>query len=176
MHFSKHALYAGIIGYSGCLLFFQDWPLENEALGLLSAAFLAKMLVDVIFAGAAAVRWIGPALFAGDEDDEDEVAIKEEDLHFSDTALYGFFLVNVLGNAGFHGYKTVMTQGAVSTWFAIWVMIEAVVLFLTWTMWHHASKVQKRKATAARKAKLAAEQQQNFGQSQERVRPVRDAS
>ena len=81
-----------------------------------------------------------------------EVAIHAEDLAFSDTALFGFFMLNVLANTGFHGYETVMTTGAVSLYFSIWFMAEVVVLFLTYILFSHAAKAQKRAARKSREA------------------------
>lgn len=151
MHFSKSALYIGIIAYSAALLIFQDWYYQNVLVGTMSAMFLLKMAVDLCFAGAAGVRLAGPALFDDNEGD-DEVAIHSEDLHFSDTALYGIFLVNVLGNAGWHAYITTMTTGAESFGASIWCIVEFVILFFTWVLWTHAVKSQRAKA---RKAKAA---------------------
>jgi hypothetical protein len=153
VHLSKKALYIGIIAYSIALLVFQDWYYQNILTGTLSFIFLGKMGVDLAFAGAALVRLVGPALFAEDEG-EDEMAIHEEDLHFSDTALYGFFFANVLGNAGWHAYVTSMTTGGQSFVASIWCIAEFVILFFTWVLWKHALTVQKRQARAA-KAKAA---------------------
>jgi hypothetical protein len=154
MKLSKNFLYLGIIGYSGLLLVFQDWPAMTMFVGTVSALFLGKMLLDVLFAGMSFVRMVGPALFADDEED-DEVAIHEEDLHFSDTALFGLFLVNVACNGGYHGYMSVMTTGGQSFYFSIWVMAEFVVLLLTWVLFSHARKVQRRLAKRSRDAARA---------------------
>lgn len=155
MKLSKSVLYLGIIAYSAMLLLFQDWPAMTMFIGTVSALFLGKMLIDVLFAGGAFVRLIGPALFSDDEGD-DEVAIHEEDLHFSDTALFGFFLVNVAANAAYHGYMSVMTTGGQSFYFSIWVMAEFVVLILTWVLFSHARKVQRVLARRSREAARAA--------------------
>jgi hypothetical protein len=155
MHLSKSVLYIGIIAYSAAILFLQDWGDMVNTLGLVSAAFLGKMLIDIGFCGAGAIRLVGPAFFATDEDD-DEVGIHEEDLQFSDTALYGLFFVDVLANAGWHGYVTTMTNGAMSFAYSIWVIIEAFALFFTFILWRHAIKVQKRVARKAREAAKAA--------------------
>lgn len=143
MHLSKSVLYLGIIGYSIALLIFQDWGSMSAAVGTVSALWLGKMLVDVGFAGLGGIRLAGPSLFAEDESD-DEVAIHPEDLAVSDTALFGFFMVNIVANAAFHGYETVMTTGAVSLYFSIWFMVEAVALFLTYVLFSHAKKAQAR--------------------------------
>lgn len=150
MKLSKGTLYLGIIGYCIALLVFQDWGNMASNVGTISALFLGKMVIDIGFAGAAFVRLAGPSLFASDEAD-DEMAIHEEDLHFSDTALFGLFMVNVLANAGYHGYETVMTTGAVSTYYSIWFMAEVVVLFLTYILFTHAKKAQQRLARQSRR-------------------------
>lgn len=153
MHLSKRVLYFGIIVYSGMLLIFQDWGSMAATVGTVSALWLGKMLLDVGFAGMGFVRLAGPTLFADDEAD-DEVAIHSEDLAFSDTALFGLFMVNVMvnvmANGGFHGYQTVMTTGAESLYYSIWFMAEAVVLFLSWILFSHARKAQVRAARKAR--------------------------
>lgn len=79
-----------------------------------------------------------------------KVAIHAEDLAFSDSALFGLFMVNVLGNTAFHGYETVMTTGANSIYFSVWFMAEVVVLFLTYILFSHAQKAQRRAARKAR--------------------------
>lgn len=149
MHLSKGVLYVGIIAYSGAMLLFFDWPAQTAATGTANFAWLAKVLVDVAFIGLGLIRLLGPALFAEDEAD-DEVAIHEEDLHISDTALYGAFLLNVLGNAGFHAYMTSQVTGAESVFFTFVFVAEVLVLILTWVMWTHAIKAQKRAAQRAR--------------------------
>jgi hypothetical protein len=154
MHLSKKALYLGIIGYSVALLIFQDWPAMTAFIGTISAAFLGKMLIDIVFACMAGIRLVGPALFADDEAD-DEVAIHEEDLHFSDTALFGFFMLNVLANGAWHAYLTVMTTDIQSFYYSVWVIVEFVVLMLTWILFGHARKVQQRLARKAREAARA---------------------
>ena len=152
MHLSKSTLYVCIIAYSVAILVFQDWGSMAAAVGTVSALWLCKMMLDVGFAGMGFIRLAGPTLFAEDEAD-DEVAIHAEDLAFSDTALFGTFMLNVAANAAFHGYTTVMETGAVSLYFSLWFMAEVVVLFLTWILFTHARKAQLR---AARKAKAAA--------------------
>ncbi len=120
-----------------------------DAVGALSAAWLAKMLFDILLAGMAGIRLVGPALFADDEAD-DEVAIHADDLAFSDTALFGIFLLNVVGNTAWHAYETVMLTGAMSFYYSIWAIVEFVVLFLTWILFMHARKAQLRSARRAR--------------------------
>lgn len=149
MHLSKRSLYVGIIAYSAALLILQDWGAMLGTTSTVSMAWLAKMLVDILFIGMAVVRLAGPALFSDDDDDE-EVAIHEEDLHFSDTALFGLFLVNVLGNLGYHGYLTVMATGGESFYYSLWTLAEVVALFLSWILWTHAVKSQKRLARKSR--------------------------
>jgi len=155
MHLSKSVLYVGIIAYSVALLLFQDWPAMTGTLGLISAAFLAKMGLDILFASMAGIRLVGPAFFADDENPEDDVAIHAEDLQFSDTALFGLFFVNVLANGGFHAYKTVTTLGGESFAFSLWVIVEFFALFLTFILWRHAVQSQRRKAARARAARAA---------------------
>jgi hypothetical protein len=151
MHLSKKALYLGIIFYSIALLIFQDWGAMASTIGTVSFAWLGKMVLDLAFAGMGFIRLAGPTLFAEDEAD-DEVAIHAEDLAFSDTALFGLFLLNVAANAGFHGYVTVMSTGIQSTYFSVWFMAEVVVLFLTWILFSHAKKSQARAARRSREA------------------------
>lgn len=154
MHLSKRVLYFGIIGYSIALLVFQDWGSMSSTVGTASALWLGKMVLDIGFAGMGFIRLAGNTLFAEDEAD-DEVAIHAEDLAFSDTALFGAFMVNVLANTGFHGYETVMTTGAVSMYFSIWFIAEVVILFLTYVLFGHARKAQLAAARKARAAKAA---------------------
>jgi hypothetical protein len=154
VHLSKKALYFGIVGYCAALLILQDWGAMLGTTGTVSAAWLVKMGLDIVFIGMAAVRLIGPALFADDEAD-DEVAIHAEGLHFSDTALFGFFMLNVVGNLGWHAYTTVMTTGAESFYYSLWTIAEAVALFFSWILWSHAVKVQRRQARKERDAAKA---------------------
>jgi hypothetical protein len=164
MHLSKRALYFGIVAYSVALLVFQDWGSMAGSVGTASALWLAKMVIDVGFVGMGGIRLLGNTLFADDEAD-DEVAIHAEDLAFSDTALFGLFMVNVLANGGFHGYQTVMTTGAVSMYFSIWFIAEAVVLFLTYVLFSHAQKAQARAARQARALQEVRGAQAGPGQS-----------
>jgi hypothetical protein len=153
MHLSKKVLYIGIIAYSAALLIFQDYGPMPAAASIVSLMWLCKMFVDIVFAGMAFIRLAGPTLFAS-EDDDDEVAIHEEDLHFSDSALFGLFLVNVLGNGALHAYYTVQTTDAVSFYFSLWTIAEAIILFFTVILFKHASASQRK---AARKARAAAQ-------------------
>ena len=154
MHLSKRVLYIGIIGFAATMLVTQDWPAMIGTTGGVSAAWLAKMFADVLFIGMAGVRLLGPAFFADDESD-DEVAIHEEDLHVSDTALFGVFLLNVLGNGAYHAYVTVTVTGAESFYYSMWTMVEGVALFLSWVLWSHAVKAQKKLARRSREAQAA---------------------
>jgi hypothetical protein len=169
MHLSKRVLYLGIIAYSLALLIFQDWGSMAATVGTISALWLGKMVLDVGFAGTGFIRLAGNTLFADDEAD-DEVAIHPEDLAFSDTALFGLFMANVLANAGYHGYETVMQTGAVSLYFSIWFMAEAVVLFLTYILFAHARKAQLKLARKSREAARAQSDQSNQGDSSSRPR------
>jgi hypothetical protein len=172
MKLSKNTLYLGIIAYCGALLVFQDWGSMAAVAGTASALWLGKMVLDIGFVGIAGVRMAGDSLFADDEAD-DEVAIHAEDLAVSDTALFGLFMLNVLGNAGFHGYETVMTTGAVSLYFSIWFMAEIVVFLVTYILFSHARKSQARAARKARDlAKAQATQANVASDPQARVRSV----
>jgi len=155
MHLSKKAIYIGIIVYSVAILVIEDWPVMLATTGTVSLMWLLKMGVDIAFAGMAAVRLIGPSLFADDEAD-DEVAIHEDDLHFSDTALFGFFLLDLAGNIGWHGYMTVMTTGAQSFYYSLWTIAEAIAIFFSWILWSHAIKMQRKAARKARDTATAA--------------------
>ena len=149
MHLSKKALYVGIIAYCVALLIFQDWGSMTASVGTVSAAWLGKMLFDIGLACAAGVRLAGPSLFA-EEEETDEVALHEEDLHISDTALFGVFMLNIIGNLAYHAYATVMTTGAVSFYFSMWVIAEAVALFLSYVLFSHARKTQRKLARQQR--------------------------
>lgn len=151
MHLSKKALYLGIIAYSAAILIFQDWPAMTATVGSASAPWLGKMCLDVLFAIGALVRMAGPSLFASDEDD-DEIALQEEDLHVSDTMLFGAFLINVAANGSFHAYQSIMTTDLASFYYSIWTMAEFVVLIVTFVLFSHTRKVQKRMARKAREA------------------------
>jgi hypothetical protein len=151
MHLSKKVLYISIIAYAVTLMIFQDWPAMTATTGTVSAMWLAKMFVDILFAGMGFVRLAGPTLFSDDEDD-DEVAIHEEDLHFSDTALFGLFMVNIMANGAWHAYLTVMTTDAVSFYYSLWTIAEAVILFFAGILFAHARKSQRKLARKAREA------------------------
>ena len=154
MHLSKRILYLSIICYSIALLILQDYGLMLQTTGTTSALWLGKMGVDLVFVGMGLIRLLGPAFFASDDTD-DEIGIQAEDLQFSDTALFGAFLLNLLGNFGWHAYITVMTTGGQSFYFSIWTVAEFFGLFICFMLWKHAAAVQKRKARAARQAAQA---------------------
>jgi len=149
MKLSKNVLYLGIISYSIAVLLLQDWGLMQATVGVVSALWLGKMVLDVVFAGMGFLRFAGDTLFA-DEEADDEVAIHKEDLAFSDTALFGFFMLNVFANAAFHGYATIQNTGSASVYFSIWFMAEVVVLFLSFILFKQARKAQLRAARKAR--------------------------
>lgn len=151
MHLSKNTLYLGIIFYSLGLLIFQDYAPMLHSVGTISLLFLIKMGIDVIFAGMAGIRLVGPAFFAQEDDEDDEVTIHPEDLQFSDTALFGFFMLNVGANLAYHGYLTINTQDAVSFWFSIWTMADCVILFAAFILFKHAQAVQRRLAKESRR-------------------------
>jgi hypothetical protein len=152
MHLSKRVFYIAIIGYSAALLVMWDFAAGINSIGSTSYAFLGKMIVDIVFIGMAAVRLLGPTFFASD-DDEDDIGIHEEDLHFSDTALFGLFTVDLLANGGFHAYLYANTTGLESSYYLIWTLVEVFGVFFCGMLWNHAAKAQKR---LARKAKEAA--------------------
>jgi hypothetical protein len=151
MHLSKKVLYIAIIGYAVALLIFQDWPAMVGSSGSVSAMWLGKMFVDIAFAGMGFLRLAGPAFFA-DEDDDDDVTIHPEDLQFSDTALFGLFMVNILANGAFHAYQTVMLTDALSFYYSLWTIAEAVMLFFAGILFSHARKAQKKLARKSREA------------------------
>lgn len=156
MKLSKSTLYTGIIGYSAALFLLQDWPLEASVTGTMAAVILGKILFDVLMAGMAGIRLFGDSLFADDEEEIDgEAAITTDDLHFSDTALFGLFFLDLMGDGGWHAYQTVMTTGAESSYFMIWTIVEAAALFITSILWKHAAKSAKRAARKAREATAA---------------------
>ena len=149
MHLSKKTLYWGIILYSAALALTMDLPMEMTTTGLRdSGPWLLKLLVDGLFIGMAFVRLAGPSLFA-DEDSDDEVAIHEEDLHFSDSMLFGLFLLDLAGNGVYHGYASLMSDGVSNIWNVSWLIAELIGLFLCWTLWTHAVKAQRSKARKA---------------------------
>jgi hypothetical protein len=155
MHLSKRVLYLAIIGYAVALLIFQDWPSMVATSGTVSAMWLGKMFIDILFAGMGFIRLAGPALFADDEAD-DEIAIHEEDLHFSDTALFGLFMLNIAGNVAWHAYLTVTLVDAASFYWSLWTIGEAVLLFFAGILFSHARKAQRKLARKAREAAQAA--------------------
>lgn len=143
MHLSKGILYVGIIAYSAAILLFFDWPAQTAATGTANYAWLIKVLLDVAFVAMSGIRLAGPALFAEDEAD-DEVAIHAEDLAFSDTALYGLFLTNVVCNGLYHAYMTAQSTGAESVFYTFLFIAEVFITTITWMLWSHAVKAQRR--------------------------------
>lgn len=155
MHLSKKVIYFGIIGFSVAMLIFMDYPSMLGSTGTVSLMWLVKMVVDIMFAGMALVRLAGPAFFASDEDD-DEVSIHEEDLHFSDTALFGLFMVDLVGNLCWHAYLTVQTTGGESFYYSLWTLGEIIALFFAYILWSHAVKTQRRMARKSRETATGA--------------------
>jgi hypothetical protein len=156
MHLSKRVLYFGIIAYSIALLVFQDWGSMAATVGTVSALWLGKMLLDVGFAGLGAVRLAGPAFFADDEDDDEDVTIHAEDMAVSDTMLFGVFLANIVANLGFHAYATVTATGAESIYYSVWVIAEAVAFLFAALLFKNARAAQRKLARKTRDAAKAA--------------------
>jgi|HubBroStandDraft_2_1064218.scaffolds.fasta_scaffold00063_33 hypothetical protein len=177
MHLSKRVLYIAIIGYAVALLIFQDWPAMVNSSGSVSAMWLGKMFIDILFAGMGFLRLVGPAFFA-DEDDDDDVTIHADDLQFSDTALFGLFMANILANGGFHAYQTVMLEGSLSFYFSLWTIAEAIMLFFAGILFSHARKSQRKLARKSREAaaKAAAAQQTPAANDPKPFRRERDVA
>jgi hypothetical protein len=150
VHASKGIFYVGIIAYSVLILLFWDWPAMTATTGSLSAVWLAKMGIDVLFAMGGAIGLAGPALFASDDEGEDEIVLHKEDLPISDSLLFGAFLINILANGGWHAYQSVMTTDLTSFYYSIWTLAEFVLLILCWVLLSHTRKVQRRRALKAR--------------------------
>lgn len=149
MHMSKKVFYSSIIGYSLALLWMWDFWAGIDSVGTTSYAFLAKMVVDIGFICGALVLLLGPSMFASD-DDEDDVGIHQEDLHISDTSLFGLFTVNLVANGGYHAYLYANTTGAESAYYLMWTLGEIFGVFFCAMLWNHAVKAQKRLARKAR--------------------------
>ena len=152
MHTSKKVFYTSIIGYSLALLWMWDFWAGINSTGSISYAFLGKMVVDIGFICAALVLMLGPSVFASD-DDEDDVGIHQEDLHISDTSLFGLFTLNLVANGAYHAYLYGNTTGGESAYYLIWTLGEIFGVFFCAILWNHAVKAQKR---LARKSKQSA--------------------
>ena len=151
MHASKKVFYIGIIAYSLLVLFFWDWPTMVGTTGTASVPWLGKMAVDILFTMGSAVLMFGPSLFANDEEDEDEFVLHKEDLPVSDNLLFGAFLVNIVGNLGWHGFQAAITDGTTSFYYSIWAVCEFVLLIMCWVLLMHTRKVTRRRAQKARR-------------------------
>ena len=151
MHASKSVFYLGIIAYSVGILLFWDWPTMTGTTGTASAVWLAKMGVDILFVMGGAILLAGPALFAGEDDDDEEIVLHKEDLPVSDNLLFGMFLIDVIANGGWHAYQSVVTTDLTSFYYSVWTVAEFVLLILSAVLLMHTRKVTRRRAQKARR-------------------------
>src|SRR5277367_1518401 len=100
----KRMFLFGVIVYSAASLILLHWPAMAMSSGIqASGPFLGLMVLDILFIGAAFIKM---GFFAGIDDDEtDEEGIHTSDVDVPAYWLYGAFLLNLIGNAGWHGYK-----------------------------------------------------------------------
>jgi hypothetical protein len=149
----KRVFLIGVIIYAAASLILSHWPSMAANTGAQSAPWLAMMVVDIAFAGFSAFKLVGPAFF---EDEDDEDSIDPNDFSVPDSWFYGLFGLDLLANAGWHGYQAVMLQDLASVYHSVWFIVEVVALFLTFLFFKHAQKVARRLARAAKLAAKAA--------------------
>lgn len=154
----KKLILLGIIAYSGVSLFLLHWPAMASTSGIQeSGPFLALMVLDVLFAGAAFIK-LGLFKNAGIEldADDDEEGIHSGDLDVPPFVLFGAFCLNLLANAGWHGYEAAVLLGAKSVYYSIWFMAEIVALLLTFILFRNSWAKYQRDLAKSRKAAKAA--------------------
>jgi len=137
-----------VIGYSVMLLVLNHWPNAVNNTGTAALPWMLLMLVDLAFAGSAFFKIVGPAFFAGDDED-DEISIHAEDVSVPDAWFYGMFAINLIANLGWHAYLFAQLTGVDSTYYSFWFLGEAVGLFLTIVFFRHAQQVARRQAKKA---------------------------
>lgn len=144
----KRVFFFGVIAYSAAIFLLNDLPAAVSFTGTMALPWMAKCLVDVMFAGAGFFSMFGSQI----EWDDDEEGIHAEDVKVPSTWLYGLFFVNLVANFGWHGYEFATLSGAASLYNAGWFFAEFVAMGLTFILFKHAQQIARREA---RKAKTA---------------------
>ena len=141
----KRVFFFGVIAYSAAILLLNDLPAATSFTGTAALPWMAKCLVDFVFAGAAFFAMFGNSI----QWDDEEEGIHPDDVKVPSTWLYALFGVNLLVNFGWHGYEFAMQSGAQALYNAIWFFAEFAAMFLSYVLFRHALQVARRDARRA---------------------------
>lgn len=136
----KRAFFLAVIAYSAMMLITNDWPAAISNTGTHALPWMAKCLVDFVFAGVGVFKIFGKLIHF----DEDEVGVHEDDITVPDTWLYGLFGLNLLANWGWHGYLFATEESVTSFYNSIWWFAESLGMGLTFLFYKNAVKVAQR--------------------------------
>jgi hypothetical protein len=138
----KRVFFFGVIAYSAAIFLLNDLPAATTFTGTAALPWMAKCLIDFVFAGAAFFSMFGSQI----QWDEEEEGIHPDDVKVPSTWLYGLFGVNLLANFGWHGYEFATLSGATALYNAIWFFAEFAAMFLTYVLFRHALEAARREA------------------------------
>ncbi len=147
----KRFFFIGIIVYSAMTLLTNDWPAAVNTQDNSAWFWIAKCLVDFSFAAFGLFKVFGKLVHF----DEDEVGIHEDDISVPDTWLYGLFGLNLVANAGWHGYEFKSLSGWDSTYNSIWFFAEFIALVATFILYKHAVIVAQKEQRKARMSSVS---------------------
>jgi len=142
----KRVFFFGVIAYSAAIFLLNDLPAATSFTGTAALPWMAKCLIDIMFAGAAFFAMFGSQI----QWDDEEEGIHAEDVKVPSTWLYGLFGINLLVNFGWHGYEFAVETGVTALYNAAWFFAEFVAMFLTVILFKHAQDVARREARRAR--------------------------
>ena len=142
----KRVFFFGVIAYSAAIFLLNDLPAATNYTGTQALPWMAKCLVDFVFAGAAFFAMFGNQI----QWDDEEEGIHPEDVAVPSTWLYGLFGVNLLVNFGWHGFEFATLSGPIALYNGAWFFAEFVALFLTFVLFKHAKVAAQREARKAR--------------------------
>jgi hypothetical protein len=138
----KRVFFFGVIAYSVAIFLLNDLPAAVSFTGTAALPWMAKCLIDFMFAGAGFFAMFGNQI----EWDDDEEGIHAEDVKVPATWLYGLFGVNLLANFGWHGYEFATLSGIEALYNAAWFFVEFLAMMLTLVLFKHAQQIAKREA------------------------------
>jgi hypothetical protein len=141
----KRVFFFGVIAYSAAIFLLNDLPAATGFTGTAALPWMAKCLIDIMFAGAGFFTLFGNQI----QWDDEEEGIHPDDVKVPSTWLYGLFGVNLLANFGWHGYEFATLNGVESLYNAAWFFAEFVAMFLTFVLFKHAGQVARREARKA---------------------------
>lgn len=141
----KKVFFFGVVAYSTAIFLLNDLPAAVGYTGTAALPWMAKCLVDFMFAGAAFFAMFGDQIAWDDE----EEGIHPDDVKVPSTWLYGLFGINLVANFGWHGYEFATKSGVEALYNAGWFFGEFIALGLTVILFKHAQQIARREARKA---------------------------